>query len=130
VPLAALEAGCHFPELRATVSAAANERYWRAAGIDHPRFAAGTLYPPLAANLTILSFLQVCSEAMIQTRQRLQCHRAADADVELVVHGEITERYAKRGREYVDVRAEISAEGTLLWTSEVTFTPVATLGAS
>ena len=65
------------PLPRSTVSAAANERYWRAAGVDHPALAAGALYPPIAANLTVLCFGQLCPDAMIQTRQRLRCHRVA-----------------------------------------------------
>ncbi|MGQ0824946.1 MAG: hypothetical protein ACT4OX_07965 [Actinomycetota bacterium] len=130
---AALAAGVALPEFRATVSAVANERYWRAAGLDHPRLAAGALYPLIAANLTILAFQQRCPEAMIQTRQYLRCHRGASADRELVVTGTVTDRYSKRGREYVDVRAVIATAddpGSPLWTSDVTFTPAATLGAS
>ena len=92
--------------LRLTISAAANERYWRAAGVDHPALAAGALYPPIAANLTILCFQQTCPDAMIQTRQRLQCHRRAHAGAELVTTGRVVARYEKRGREYVDIEVD------------------------
>ena len=64
-----------------TVSTAANERYWRTVGADHPALRAGALYPPLAANLTVLTFQQTCPEAMIQTRQRLVCHRIGQAGI-------------------------------------------------
>jgi hypothetical protein len=126
-----LEPGVPLPPLRLTISAAANERYWRAAGAAHPALASGALYPPIAANLTILAFQQTCPEPMIQTRQRLTCRRAAPAGQELVVTGAITAAYEKRGRRYVDVRATIATaeDSAPLWTSDVTFTPVATLEA-
>ena len=76
IDFADLAVGTPMVPLRISVSTAANERYWRAAGVDHPRLRAGTLYPPIAANLTILAFNQTCPDAMIQTRQHLVCHRA------------------------------------------------------
>ena len=119
--------------MRLTISPAANERYWRAAGVDHPALRAGALYPPIAANLTILCFQKTCPDAMIQTRQRLQCHRVAQAGVELVTFGRVVARYEKRGREYVDIEVAVittDAPDQPLWTSWVTFTPTATLGVS
>ncbi len=119
--------------LRLTVSAAANERYWRAAGVDHPALAAGALYPPIAANLTVLCFAQVFPDAVIQTRQHLRCHRRVTAGVELVTTGRVARRYEKRGRSYVDVETTIvaaDAPDDPVWTSEVSFTPAATLGAT
>jgi hypothetical protein len=113
-----------------TVSAAANERYWRAAGVSHPALEAGALYPPIAANLTILMFLETCPHPMIQTSQVLQCHRAVDAGTPLVVTGHVTARYEKRGRAYVDVEANIAtaaAPDEPVWTSTVSFTPTAEL---
>ena len=127
-----LEAGTPLPPLRLTISPAANERYWRAAGVEHPALAAGALYPPIAANLTVLCFGQVCTEPVIQTRQRLRCHRRADAGSELCTTGRVTAQYEKRGRRYVDVEAVVAtadAPGDPLWTSEASFTPAATLGA-
>jgi hypothetical protein len=127
-----LVAGTPLPALRLTVSPAANERYWRAAGVDHPALAAGALYPPIAANLTVLCFGQACTEPVIQTRQRLRCHRRAAAGSELYTIGRITARYDKRGRRYVDVQAVVTTAGAAddpLWTSEVSCTPAATLGA-
>src|SRR4249920_1924753 len=109
--------------LRLTISSAANERYWRAAGVDHPALAAGALYPAIATNLTVLCFGQVCPDAMIQTRQRLRCHRRVDAGVELVTAGVVSARYEKRGRTYIDVTTTVSTDDGLLWTSEVSFTP-------
>ena len=129
---AAVGPGTAFGPFRVTISPAANERYWRAAGVDHPRLRAGALYPPIAANLTILAFGDACADAMIQTRQRLVCHRSVAAGAELVVTGAVTERYDKRGRTYIDVEATITPAGDTdpLWTSTVTFTPAATLAAS
>ncbi len=129
----ALRPGRQLGPLRLTVSPAANERYWRAAGADHPRLRAGALYPPIAANLTILCFQLTVPDAMIQTRQRLRCHRAADAGGELVTTGVVTDRYEKRGREYVDIEARVTtadAPDEPLWDSWVTFTPTATLTRS
>jgi hypothetical protein len=116
---------------RVTVSATANERYWRAAGIDHPALAAGALYPPIAANLTVLCFGGVCPDAMIQTRQRLRCHRKVTAGVELVTTGTVSRRYDKRGRTYVDVETVVATADRPdqpVWSSEVSFTPAATVG--
>jgi hypothetical protein len=116
IPFARLVPGTVLPPLGVTVSAAANERYWQAAGADHPLLSAGALYPPIAANLTVLCFNGVC-------------HARGEAGIELVTAGAVTDRYEKRGRDYVDVRAEIRAGDQLLWTSEVSFTPAATLKA-
>jgi hypothetical protein len=115
---------------RAVVSAAANERYWQAAGVDHPVLRDGALYPPIAANFTVLAFQASCPEPVIQTRQRLVCHRRADAGVELVAEGEIVAAYTKRGRDYVDVRVTVTTadDSAPLWTSEVSFTPAAKVG--
>jgi hypothetical protein len=124
-PFDVMTAGTELPELRVTISPAANERYWRAAGVDHPSLRAGALYPPIAANLTVLCFGQVCPDPVIQTRQVVRCHRRADAGVELVTAGRVTDRYEKRGRTYVDVETTVTtADGEPLWSSAVSFTPV------
>jgi hypothetical protein len=105
-----------------TVSAAANERYWSAAGVDHPALREGALYPPIAANLTILLFQTVVPRPMIQTAQRLICHRRGEAGSELTARGEVVERYEKRGREYLVVEAVVTLpDGAPLWTSTATF---------
>src|SRR6188508_1598204 len=100
--LAGVREGDRLGPFEVTVSDAANERYWQAAGVAHPALAKGVLYPPIAANLTILMFQQHCPHAMIQTRQRLQCHRTEAAGAPLVVTGRVVARYLKREREYVD----------------------------
>ena len=128
-----LQVGHELPPLRLVISGAANERYWRAAGVDHPLLQAGTLYPPIAANLTILCLQQTVPDAMIQTRQRLKCHRTAPAGGELLTTARVVDRYDKRGREYVDIAAFVvtaDAPDALLWESWVTFTPTATLGVT
>ena len=130
---AALAADQPLGPLRLTISEAANERYWRAAGVDHPALQAGALYPPIAANLTVLCFQQTVPDAMIQTRQRLKCHRSAQAGADLITFGRVVTRYEKRGREYVDIECAVitaDAPDQPLWTSWVTFTPTATLGAA
>lgn len=128
-----LPPGTPLGTLEVTVSAEANERYWRAAGADHEALRAGLLYPLIAANLTILLFQRSCPDAMIQTRQRLTSHRAEQAGTPLVVTGRIVDRFEKRGREYLDVEAAVAAAdrpGEPIWTSTVTFTPAAGLGRS
>jgi hypothetical protein len=121
-----LRPGDDLGELRVTVSEAANRRYHEAAGVSHPALSAGALYPPIAANLTILLFQQVCADAVLQTRERLRCHRRAQAGTPLVVTGRITQRFVKRGREYADVEVDVADEaGALIWTSVATFTPAA-----
>ena len=126
-----LTPGTVLPPLRLTESAAANERYWRAAGAEHALLAAGALYPPIAANLTVLCFAGLCPDAMIQTRQTLRCHRRVEAGAELVTTGRIARRYAKRGRDYVDVETTVTTAARPdepVWSSEVSFTPAATVG--
>jgi hypothetical protein len=114
--------GTRLGPMALTVSPAANERYWSAAGVDHPTLRAGALYPPIAANLTILLFQTVASQPMIQTAQQLRCHRRGEAGAELTITGTVTERYEKRGREYAVVEAEVTLpDGAPLWTSRGTF---------
>jgi len=130
---AGLRVGHELVPLRLTISGAANERYRRAAGVDHPLLHAGALYPLIAANLTILCLQQTVPDAMIQTRQRLKCHRTTPAGSELLTTGRVAARYEKRGREYVDIAALVvtaDVPDALLWESWVTFTPTATLGAT
>jgi hypothetical protein len=127
-----LAPGLDLGRLALTVSPAANERYWRAAGLDHPALRAGALYPPIATNLTVLLFGATCPDPVIQTSQRLRCHRRAPAGTELITTGLVTGRYEKRGRDYVDVHTEVTtadAPDEVLWSSDVSFTPAATLGA-
>jgi hypothetical protein len=108
-----------------TVSEAANDRYWAGAGIEHPARRAGFLYPPMAANLTVLLVQTQLPVPLLQTTQRLECHRGSFAPADLVVTGVVTRRFLKRDREYMVVDATVSAVGEApLWTSVVTFTPV------
>ena len=111
--------------LEFTVSDQANERYWSAAGLDHPALRAGALYPPIAGNLTILLFQTVAKRPMLQTTQHLVCHQRAQAGTALTVTGTVTERFEKRGRQYAVVEAIIAlADGAPVWTSRATFTEV------
>jgi hypothetical protein len=125
---AELAAGMPLPTLALAVSAAANDRYWDGAGVEHPLRTAGALYPLIAANLTVLAFGGLCADPVIQARQRLVCHRRADAPATLHTTGSIAERYERRGRDYVVVDATVALDdGEPLWTSGVVFTPAATL---
>lgn len=117
-----LAVGTPLGPLTLAISRAANERYWAAAGADHPALRAGALYPPIAANLTVLVTQTVVDRALLQTAQRVVSHRRADADVELTVTATVTDRFEKRGREYAVVTAEITLpDGAALWTSVATF---------
>jgi hypothetical protein len=120
-----LEEGAELGPLRCAVSAAANDRYWRGAGIEHPARDAGLLYPPMAANLTIMLLQTSVSEPVLHTAERLECHRAVEAGVELSVSGTVISRFSRRGREYAVLAARVTLhDGRPLWTSTATFTPV------
>jgi hypothetical protein len=121
-PFGGVAAGTRLGPLRFAVSSAANERYWAAAGVDHPVLRAGALYPPIAANLTILLFQTVATRPLLHTSQRLVSHRRGEAGTELTVTGSVTDRYEKRGREYAVVDAVVALpDGEPLWTSTATF---------
>jgi hypothetical protein len=114
--------GTDLGSLRFTVSAAANERYWSSAGVDHRALRHGALYPPIAANLTILLFQTVATRPLLHTAQRLVCHRQGEAGSELEVTGTVVERYEKRGRDYAVVEAVVALpDGAPLWTSVATY---------
>jgi hypothetical protein len=120
-PFAGAGLDTSFGPVTNAVSETANDRYWRAAGIDHPARDAGVLYPPMAANLTILAFQTIAPDPLLHTAQTLTSHAVGHAPAELVVTGTVTGRFAKRGREYIEVTTEIAADGTHLWTSVATF---------
>jgi hypothetical protein len=122
----ALAVGDTFRTLAVTVSAAANERYWASAGADHPLLRAGALYPPIAANLTVMLVQQSVGETLLHTAQTLVSHATGDAGQELRVTGAVRERFERRGREYAVVEATVTgAGGDVLWESHATFTPAA-----
>ena len=121
-PFGGAVVGTDLGPLRITVSAAANERYWASAGVDHPALRQGALYPPVAANLAILLFQTVATRPLLHTSQRLVSHRRGEAGTELTVTGTVADRYEKRGREYAVVDAVIALpDGEPLWTSTATF---------
>ena len=123
--VALLAEGLELGPFALTVSEAANDRYWAGADVEHPARRAGWLYPPMAANLTILLVQTVLADPLLQTAQRLECHRGARAPADLVVEGVVTRRFVKRDREYMVVEAAVSVVGEEpLWTSVATFTPV------
>ena len=121
-PFGGAVVGTDLGPMRITVSAAANERYWASAGVDHPALRQGALYPPVAANLTILLFQTVATRPLLHTSQRLVSHRRGKAGAELTITGTVVERYEKRGREYAVVDAVVVLpDGEPLWTSTATF---------
>ena len=79
LPFAGAEVGTPVGPLTLAISPAANERYWASAGVDHEALRAGTLYPPIAANLTVLATQTVVDRALLQTAQQIVSHRAARA---------------------------------------------------
>ena len=121
-PFGGAVAGTELGPMRITVSAAANERYWASAGVDHPTLRRGALYPPVAANLTILLFQTLATRPLLHTSQRLVSHRRGEAGAELTITGTVVDRYEKRGREYAVVDAVVTLpDGKPLWTSTATF---------
>ena len=121
-PFGGALAGTDLGPLRISVSAAANERYWASAGVDHPALRQGALYPPIAANLTILLFQTVAKRPLLHTAQRLVSHGRGEAGSELTVTGTVVERYEKRGREYAVVESVVTLpDGQRLWASTATF---------
>jgi len=122
LPFDGVVEGTRFGPLTLAISRAANERYWASAGVDHPALRAGALYPPIAANLTILAIQTVVERPLLQTAQRVVSHQRADADVELTVSAVVAKRYEKRGRAYLAVTAEITLpDGSPLWSAEAAF---------
>lgn len=117
-----LREGQRLGPLEITLSDAGNERYWSSAGVDHPRLREGVLYPPIAANLTILLTQTVVERQMLHTAQRLRCHGLARVDEPLAVTGTVARRFVKRGRTYVEVAAEIANPTGVVWESVATFT--------
>jgi hypothetical protein len=110
--------------LEVTVSAEANERFWRAAGITHPVAGAGHLYPPIAAQFAImLTRAAVAPREILHAAQSVQCHRAVPAGTSLVTTGTVRDRYEKRGRQYVVVASETvgAGDGELVWSGVSTF---------
>jgi hypothetical protein len=121
-PVETLEVGRALGPLELTVSAEGNRRYWSAAGVDHPLLRSGVLYPPIAANLTILLAQTVVEHQMLHTHQHLVCHALARAGEQLSIRGEVTRRFAKRRRTYVEIAAVISNSSGPVWESTARFT--------
>jgi acyl dehydratase len=118
-----LQVGTVLPTLRLTVSPAANERYWASAGVEHRLLRGGALYPPIAANLTVLLVQQVSPGALLHTEEALASVAGSAAGGELAVTGTVADAFEKRARDYLVVDAEVAAGPTTLWRSRATFTP-------
>ena len=113
--------GDRFGPVEYHVSATASDRYWQAAGIGHTARTAGFLYPPMAANLTILALQTVTPDPLLHTHQSLVCHRGVRAPAILTVTGSVTGRFERRGRQYLKVAADLTTADEPLWTSVATF---------
>ena len=127
VPFNGVVVGTPFGPITFAVSEAANDRYWEAAGISHPAREAGVLYPPMAANLTILAVQTVAPDPLLHTAQRLECRGLAHAPASVTVTGSVTDRFERRGREYVEVTTTTTdADDAVLWISVATFVEAGT----
>ena len=128
-PFRCLTVGTSLDPLTLTISLSANERYWRAAGIDHALLRSGALYPLIAANLTVLAFTQHVPDAMIQTSQQLTCHRRVNAPSTLTTRATVIDRYEKRSLPYIAIAASVTVDEELAWTATSHFTPAAKVTA-
>ncbi len=121
-PFNGVAVGTPFGPTTYDVSEAANDRYWGAVGISHSAREARVLYPPMAANLTILAFQTIAPDPLLHTAQRLECRGLAHAPASVTVTGSVTGRFERRGREYVEVTTTTTAaDDTVLWISVATF---------
>lgn len=121
-PFAGVTVGTTFGPVTFDVSESANDRYWEAAGITHSARDAGVLFPPMAANLTILAFQTVAPAPLLHTAQRLECRAVAVAPNSVTVIGTVTDRFDRRGREYVEVTTTTAdSAGAVLWIAVSTF---------
>jgi len=104
------------------LSAAANDRYWAGAGVDHPARHAGVLYPPMLANLMIVALQRRTDEPLLHLHQQVRTWGVATAPGLVRLTGEVVRGFAWRGREALEVRAEVSGgDGARLWTGTATF---------
>lgn len=100
------------------VSADADARYWRGAGIDPMVAGVAALFPPMAVNLTILLLQQRVTAPILHTRERLRCVGFGEAPQRLRVTGQVADRFVKRGRDYFVIESEIRTDdGDVLWHS-------------
>lgn len=112
--------GSDLGSLPVHVSAEANDRYWRGAGISHPARDAGLLYPPMAVNFAILLVQRTIPDGLLHTWGRLRCHAAVPAPADLLVTGGVRERFEKRERDYITVSSEVhDGNGTLVWSTDL-----------
>jgi hypothetical protein len=121
--LAGLEIGQQLGPLEVTVSAEGNERYWAAAGVDHPLLREGVLYPPIGATLVIMLVRSAIAPGeVLHTGQQLTAHRFAHVDEPLLTTAVVRDRFSKRDRDYVIVDGRTcNARGETVWSMSGTF---------
>lgn len=116
------EPGTDLGVLDLDVSAEANDRYWRGAGIDHAARAAGLLFPPMGVNFTMLLIQRTVPTGVLHTWGRIRSHTAVAAPAAVTISGQVTERWVRRSRDYFTVASEVrDADGVLLWSLEADF---------
>jgi acyl-coenzyme A synthetase/AMP-(fatty) acid ligase len=121
-PFGGLSTGDELERASYDVSIAANDRYWAGAGIEHAERAAHALFPPMAANLTVLAVQAAGAGPLLHTAQRLVAHDRATAPATLVAAGRVTKRFEKRDRQYLEATLDVTtSDGLPLWTSVATF---------
>lgn len=124
-PFDGVDVGTVLGPLPVAVSGPAADRYWAGAGIDHPARGVGWLYPPMAANLTILLAQTRIAEPLLHARQWLAFVSNAPAPADLVVRGEVADRWRRRDREYLAVEAVVTTgDGVEMWHARGEFTQV------
>lgn len=116
------EPGIDLGVLDLDVSAEANDRYWRGAGIDHEAREAGLLFPLMGVNFTMLLIQRTVRTGVLHTWGRIRSHAGVAAPAPLIISGHVVERWVRRSRDYFTVVSEVrDAEGDALWTLESDF---------
>lgn len=116
------EPGADLGVLDLDVSAEANDRYWRGAGIDHEARDAGLLFPLMGVNFTMLLIQRSVPTGVLHTWARIRSHAGVAAPAPLTISGRVTERWVRRSRDYFTVASEVrDAEGAPVWTLESDF---------
>lgn len=116
------EPGTALGELSLDVSAEANARYWRGAGIGPSTPTTDLLFPPMGVNFTMLLVLRTVSTGVLHTWGRLRAHTALPAPTAVSVAGRVTDRWVRRSRDHFTVASEVrDADGRALWTLESDF---------
>lgn len=113
--------GADLGTLELSISAEANDRYWRGAGISHAARHDALLYPPMAANFTMMLIQQSLPMGLLHTWGRLTARSANTAPADVTVSGQVRGRFVKRQRDYFVVASSVSTTEGALWDGEQEF---------